>query len=140
MKRFIWMLAALLTVSTLTASTARAEATCPWGPVESAHATITTVTINGEMYLVRGLIARTAFRQALLACGEREAAYHFSSWRQMRRWTNVSFVAGFPSAGLFFVVAAVTALNANSSRTLMLWSLLPESDRGLPPGSDMASL
>lgn len=138
--RFACLLAALLMASTLHASTARAQATCPWGPIESAHATIISVTINGDTYLVRGLIDRTAFHQTLLACNEREAAYHFAGWRQMRRWTNVSLIAGIPSVGLFFAVAAITALNGNASRTRMLWALLPEDQRGGPPGSDMAAM
>lgn len=113
-----------LLVIALAASTAAAE--CPFGPIASSSATMTTVTINGQMYNVRGLLPRTAFREALVDCGEHDAAHYFSAWRRMRRWTNIGIMAGFPSVGLFWVGAGVTALRAGTQKELMLVALLPE--------------
>jgi len=100
---------------------------CPWGTVRSASATMTTVTVNGTLYPVRGLLPRTAFYQTLMACGENDAAYYFDRWRQRRRWTNIGIVAGFPSVGAFWIAAGVTAVGAGVNKELMLEALEPDA-------------
>jgi hypothetical protein len=113
-----WMLGALLM-----GSTARADVSCPWTSVETAEATVMTVTVNDTLYEVRGYEARTQFERMLVACGERDAAYSFQDWRRMRRWTNAAVVIGFPSVGAFWVVAGFTAINASGRREDMLQAL-----------------
>jgi hypothetical protein len=44
----------------------------------------------------------------------------------MRRWTNICIIAGFPSVGLFWVGAGVTALQAGGQKERMLMALQPE--------------
>jgi hypothetical protein len=103
-----------------------AAAECPFGAIESSSATMTMVSVNGQTYSVRGLLPRAAFREALIDCGEHDAARHFTEWRRMRRWTNLCIIAGFPSVGLFWVGAGVTALQAGGQKERMLMALQPE--------------
>lgn len=99
---------------------------CPFGDIRSVSASMMTVTINDQLVPVRGLLARTAFESALYDCGQADAVPYFREWRRMRRWTNVGIIAGFPSVGLFWVGAGVTAIRAGTQRELMLVALRPE--------------
>jgi hypothetical protein len=116
----------LLSTLLLTAGLSLAQAECPLGTIQGPTATMMTVTVSGEVYLVSGYTSRTAFRSALVACGELEAAEYFSRWRQMRRWTNASLLLAIPTAGVSLIVAAVTGLQAGVNRELMLVAMMPD--------------
>jgi hypothetical protein len=107
---------------------ARAASGCPWeGQVTEADASMTMVYVNGELFYVRGLASRTAFKQVLLACGEEEAAYYFERWRTMRRWTNGPLIGGLILTPIW-IASPFTALAAGGNKQLMLQALLSKED------------
>ena len=63
---------------------------CPWAEPPQVEATMTTVTVNGELFLVSGKAARNSFRALLQACGYEIADDRFRSWRATRRTTNAT--------------------------------------------------
>ncbi len=103
-------------------NTARAE--CVWGDeVESAQATMTTVTINGKTFSVKGKTARAQFAANMRECGVDEfAVKSFEDWRTMRLITNLTAGVGccfFPS----WFATPVTAILAGSRQQDMLMKL-----------------
>ncbi|HHO53891.1 MAG TPA: hypothetical protein ENK18_24220 [Deltaproteobacteria bacterium] len=114
----------LLVLGALTLhNTARAE--CDWGDeVESVYATMTTITINGQIYPVRGQTERSMFAARLRECGvDPRAVKAFEDWRAMRRWTNISGIVG---ACCFFpalMATPVTAILAGNRQEELLLAL-----------------
>jgi hypothetical protein len=102
-------------------TSARANDDCPWeSPIRDASATLTTVTVNGTTYQVRGFEARAAFSEILRACGQFSALKHFEEWRRLRRFTNGG------SGVLIPVIIAVQVLGnmlANDERNAMVAAL-----------------
>ena len=95
---------------------------CPWGTrVESASATMTTVTVDGETFQVRGK-NRVAFIETLRTCGEDEAARAFQRWRFYRRLTNATAVGGVFLLPLWAVTAG-SAIAAHPAREQMIREL-----------------
>lgn len=67
---------------------------CHWGPIQSVHSTMTTLTINGQMMDVRGLNNRAWIATEMQRCGYPDAAEAFNAWREARRTTNISCATG----------------------------------------------
>ena len=98
------MIAMMMALSSL------AEASCPWTTIESVTATMTSVTINGDYYPVKGSAARGAFISVLTQCDVSPTAIAaFQEWRQMRQYTNISAGVGLCLIGPVILVTPVTA-------------------------------
>ena len=129
-----WLLATLITMATADAQELAEvpeplpydSTACPFGPVTSADATVSTVTINGTAYIVQTLPFRLGFEQALRNCGEGEAANYFYLWRQRRRWSNICLVIFPATAGVSLIPAAWFALKGTAFREGMLVALEPD--------------
>lgn len=96
-----------------------ARAECAWGErkVESAFATMTTVTINGKLFPVKGEAARAAFISALSECGVSPATIAaFQEWRSMRRWTNISGIVGACCFTPALIATPITAVLAGDRK------------------------
>jgi len=102
------------------------RAECAWeGDVKSASATMTTVTINGHLFPVKGEVARTQFMSTLAECGVNSMAVgSFRQWRGMRRATNGTAIAGclcfFPA----LLATPITAVMAGTFKDQMIAMLL----------------
>jgi hypothetical protein len=115
-----------MALTVLTPNIARAE--CAWGDkVESISATMTTVTVNGQVFPVRGTDARSAFMATMRECGASESTIDaFEEWRSLRQWTNTS--AGAACCLVFPIVATpVTAFAAGEAKKDLL-ELLPATN------------
>lgn len=123
-----WMLAALLVTRAAVAQDVAPipPGRCPFDSVQSASATINTVTVNGTPYIVQTLPFRLGFEEALRSCGEGEAAVYFSLWRQRRRWSNISLILTLPTGGLGLIPAAWFGLRGAAYREQMLVALTPD--------------
>lgn len=112
------MLRTLITCCLWMVSAQRSEASCPWGDeVESAYATMTTVTVNGKTFSVKGEAARAQFVSILAECGDNGiAAATFQDWRSMRRWTNISAVVGLCCVWPVLLATPVTAVLAGEKK------------------------
>jgi len=73
----------------LPAAALAAETPCPWTSSPTASASLTTVTVDGRTYVVRGSAEREAFSRLLNRCGLVDADARFLRWRGVRRATNV---------------------------------------------------
>ncbi len=64
---------------------------CPFGAVETFSVpSLSAVAVNGEVYDVRGVQARSEMAANLARCGFEEAAAAFEGWRTARRTTNIA--------------------------------------------------
>jgi hypothetical protein len=68
---------------------------------------MTTVTINGSVFPVRGRAAWETLSGHLQACGWYEAAAALEQWRSNRRMTNYWSVMAWPVAPIFGTHAGV---------------------------------
>lgn len=101
-----------------------ANASCPWSTIESVTATMTSVTINGEYYPVKGAAARGTFISVLSQCHVSPAAIAaFQEWRQMRQYTNISAVVGICCFSLALLATPVTAVLAGDRREDLIVAL-----------------
>jgi hypothetical protein len=114
----IWLLASLST----------AHADCPWTKVESVTATMTSVTINGQYYPVKGSAARGMFVSMLVQCKASPMAIDaFQDWRSMRQATNITAGVGLCTSVLFvplWLAAPVTAVIAGQKKEDLIVALL----------------
>jgi hypothetical protein len=91
-----------------------AASPCPWEASPTVYSTMTSVTVGGRHYDVRGA-AREALRRDLAACGAEGAIPALEAWRKSRRATNTWGVIGaFTWYG--FIGCAVTGPAANRNR------------------------
>jgi hypothetical protein len=91
--------------------------TCPWGPIQSVSSAMTTLSVNGTTYDVRGLEARTAIIDTMQRCELDDAAQSFARWRAARRTTNVAcatLVGCYP-----FAIGVVSGLASKRHRLEM---------------------
>ena len=114
----------LFTLALGVSSTARAE--CPWeGEITSATATMTTVTINGQLFSVKGGAQRAQFAAVLSKCGVNSVATQsFIDWRSMRRATNITGVVGVCCVLPVLIGTGVAAILAGEKRDEMLMALM----------------
>lgn len=121
-----WLFFAVLLAG---APEARAEE-CPWGDSDKvfATATMTTVVVNDDVFLVTGGLAKADFFKVLQQCDAQRAAVLFGDWRDKRVATNVSAGVGvvFPLA---FIATAIFASNAGNSKAAMLSELSRSSSK-----------
>ncbi|MCB9687914.1 MAG: hypothetical protein H6735_22930 [Alphaproteobacteria bacterium] len=75
----------LVLVQWLSLSSALA-ADCPWQPQPEVTARMTSVTVNGVRYQVRGKQARQDFERTLTVCNLPVAAGQFHAWRASDDW------------------------------------------------------
>ncbi len=115
-----WMFLAALLCAHQTAN-----AGCPWeGGVESAYATMTTVTINGQTFNVKGSAARAQFMSVLNECKVNGAAVAvFNEWRSMRRWTNITGIVGACCLWPVLIATPITASMAGERKTELVMLL-----------------
>lgn len=87
---------------------APAVAGCPWAGKDAptVSSTMTTVTVNGALYSVKGKAARTSFAANLHECNADAAIVEFDKWRFDRRQVNAYALSG---AGLVVVGTIVDA-------------------------------
>jgi hypothetical protein len=112
-----------LFLSLLLSLPARAE--CPWEKVESVSATMTSVTINGNFYPVKGGAARGMFLSTLAQCKTNPAAMAaFQEWRQMRQFTNASAGIGLCLLWPVLLVTPVTAIMAGNQKDNLVVALM----------------
>lgn len=94
-----------------------ARAECPWTTIESVTATMTSVTINGDYYPVKGSAARGVFISVLSQCRVSPATIAaFQQWRQMRQYTNISAGVGICLFWPVLLATPVTAVMAGDNR------------------------
>ncbi len=93
------------------------SADCPWASADdlAVSTTLSTVTVNGSTWDVRGDEAREQFRQILEACDSGRASRWFRHWRLRRRAVNGT-AAGVLSA----VATPFAAVAADDARRMML--------------------
>ena len=99
------------------------------------------VAINGQRFDVRGREARAAFVGVLQVCDvDGGAITSFDEWRAMRRWTNITAIAGGLGLWPALVGTPVTATLARERKTEMLGHLLSEGPRPsrLPPEVELS--
>jgi len=100
----------------------RAEEGCYWGPVQSVHSTLSTLTVNGQVMDVRGVSNRAWIVTELQRCGYMAAARSFNDWRASRRATNLSCAT---VAGCYpFGIGIWSAMMAKKHRLRMEQALL----------------
>ena len=118
------MRALFVVLSLLVSSAALAD--CPWeGKVERVTATMTTVTVNGRMYSVKGQAARAEFMATLADCDVSSAAVQsFADWRGFRRATNITGGVGLCCFFPVLLATPVTAFLAGEKRDDMLAAML----------------
>lgn len=103
---------------------------CPWGDAEDvrASATMTTVTVDGQVFPVRGAAERMAFAETLHDCDAGAAVTPFDSWRRARRMTNVWSGLALVTGGWTLIGTAVTAGKAGQMRDLMVQAINASGD------------
>lgn len=94
------------------------------GESHTVHATMTSVSIDGRLYPVRGALARGMFQAELERCGLTEASRHFTQWRTMRRTTNVTAVVGLFVFQPVIFATPVCATSAGQHRQQMVLALM----------------
>ncbi len=79
-----------------TAAEAAGAGRCPWAGegAPTVEATMTTVTVNGATYAVRGKKAREAFAETLTACNADAGRESLGKWRAARRNANIYGICG----------------------------------------------
>lgn len=126
------MLALLLLTLTAAASSRDSDDECPWAGEDDvrARASLTSVTVNGDRFRVRGSRARDEFVDILESCGADRAVDAFDRWRAHRRAVNMGGV--FIGTGLFvpfvgwgmslggLIVTPVMATNAGVRKREMI--------------------
>lgn len=131
-------------ISALASTPALAD--CPWSteaPVY-ASASMSTVTVGGQSFFVRGGDSRTRFVNTLKSCETGEAAQSFEQWRASRRATNTTAIvagAGTPFLAPLFIWTAVAANKAKVRKEEMIARIeRPRAPAGgtVEPGSAQA--
>jgi hypothetical protein len=119
------MFARLLTATALALSPALALAAtdCPWTGELAVSATMRTVTVNGETWLVQGVLGRHQFYDALVSCGASEAALQFTHWRDARVFTNATAVGGVVVDDRAFLGTLAAAVLAGKHKRQMVEAL-----------------
>ncbi len=96
---------------------------CPLGPISSISVpAVSRLAINGVVYDVRGLEARTEMSNKLQQCGHTSAAAEFDAWRRARRTTNTAcatLVGCYP-----FAIGIWSAIVAKKHKEEMVEALL----------------
>ena len=77
-----------------TASFSSTPETC-FGENPDVHATMTVVSINGEMFPVKGRLNRKNFEATLHRCGYINAPAALVNWRKQRRQVNKTAIWGY---------------------------------------------
>ena len=114
---------AILGLALVGPASATTATECPWDGSVQASATMTTVTVNGQSYDVKGELARQSFSGMLMRCGADDAALHFSRWRNARLGTNASAVGGVVVDDRAFFATAASALFAGRHKRDLVYSL-----------------
>ena len=104
---------------------------CPWYGADSVNAFATgkSITVNGQMFAIKGDYAKGQFMSILNDCNAGAAAALFNDWRNMRKWTAITGVGGcciWPA----WIGTIVTAVSAGSKKQQMLMML----NNSTPPG------
>ena len=113
-------------LSAFLALSSAAHAACPWGSgeVETVFATMTTITINGKMFSVKGEAARAQFQADLAECDAGPQASHaFREWRKMRRLTNWTGGIGICCLWPALLATPVTAYMAGEKKEELMMAL-----------------
>lgn len=109
---------------------AQAGEDCPWDEgIQTISATMTTVTVNGETYEVRGNQAKSEFQNTLARCEiPTDTVKLFNQWRGFRVATNVAGGVS-PIVPLGLVASPVAGVLAGSSKSNFLYALQTDLER-----------